>query len=328
MGLFQIGYRSYEGPRTHRAMRWLPITRTGTAIVAQSKLVRWITRFAYLPLFYLAPIFFFVGRATEPGGLEGPSGELSRQALPPGLVDLLQDDPSRLREAVWATSFAFMGSLQLWMVAVLTALVGPILISDDIRSRAFLIYFARPVSRLDYIVGKAGVNVSFLARVTLIPSLLLYAVSILFSPSLETILQTLPVLLKLILAGLGVIVPASLVMLTLSSIVRQPRYAAAGWISLCLFGAMVHPLLQSTQALQGAKWTFLLSPAETVRAFQFGLYDVRALIDEVGLSGDLEAIVEAVSSTQSGGLAAGWLLLVSLACLGFLMWRVEAPTRI
>ena len=206
--------------------------------------------------------------------------------------------------------------------------MGPILIANDHRSRAYLIYYARPISRLDYVVGKAGVIVSFLARVTLIPSLLLYGISILFSPSLETVLQTLPVLFKLVAASLGVIVPAALVMLALSSVVRQPRYAAAGWIVVCFFGSMAHLVLQQTQGLKGSAYTFLLSPAEVVRAFQFGLYDVASLAQEIEVDRDLADVLQAVSSRESAGIATLWLTFVSIGCLLFLLRRVEAPTRI
>ena len=80
--------------------------------------------------------------------------------------------------------------------------------ANDLRSQAFLIYFARPVSRLDYVIGKAGVLVGLLGAVTLLPSLMLYVLSILFSPSLDTIIQTAPVAGSLVLASLGTIVPA------------------------------------------------------------------------------------------------------------------------
>ena len=39
----------------------------------------------------------------------------------------------------------------------LVLLVGPELISQDLRFNAMPLYFARPVRRLDYFVGKLGV---------------------------------------------------------------------------------------------------------------------------------------------------------------------------
>ncbi len=328
MGLFQIGYRRYEGPRTKQSMRWLPITRTGVAIAGQSKLVTWITRFAFLPFLYLAPFFFLVGRLTDPAGATGPYATLSQGWLPPALRMQLANDPAELRVAIWSGVFAFMGAFQLWMVVVITALVGPILISNDHRSRAFLIYFARPVSRLDYVLGKAGIIISWLARVTLLPSLTLYAISILFSPSLETVMQTLPIVCFIILCSLGTIIPAALIMLSMSSLVRQPKYAAAGWIIMCFFGAMAHPVLQLTHGFEDSRWTFLLSPYDTIRAFQFGLYDVANKARDVGIDQDFAGVIETLTSSDSAGLAAGWLLFVSIACLLFLLRRVEAPTRI
>ena len=86
---------------------------------------------------------------------------------------------------------------------LVAAVAGPPLVANDLRTRTFLIYFARPVSRLDYVIGKTGVLVVLLALVTLLPSLMLYILSILFSPSLGTVVQTLPVAGTIVLASLG-----------------------------------------------------------------------------------------------------------------------------
>lgn len=330
MPLFQIGYRRYEGKRTSHALRWLPITRTGIAIAWRSKLLRRLVFVSFLPFLYFGWVFYVIGQITDPG--TDPNAlfyGLAHELFGSGLVNQLHDDPSAIRGAVWAMVFASFGSFfQLLMAGLVAAIAGPPLVANDFRSGAFLIYFSRPVSRFDYVVGKAGVLVSLLACVTLLPSLFLYVLSILFSPSFETLIQTAPVAAAMCLASLGTIVPVSLILLTLSSLTRQPRFATASWFVLVLFGMLSHLILRETRELADSGLTFLVSLPNTIRAFQLGLYDVAGRVDNLELNRDMHEVALALSSPDSPTVAAVWLGFISVCCVLFLLRRVDAPTRV
>jgi len=330
MPLFQIGYRRYEGERTSHAMRWLPITRSGLTIAWRSKLLRRLVFASFLPFLYFAWVFFVIGRITDPGtDPSAPFYELAREFLGEDMVLQLHEDPAVMRSAVWTVTFSFFGTyFQLGMAALVAAVAGPPLVANDLRTRAFLIYFARPVSRLDYVTGKAGVLIALLAMVTLLPSLVLYTFSILFSPSLDTIMQTLPVAGNIVLASLGTIVPASLIVLVLSSLTRRPRFATIAWLVVCFFGPLSHTILQHTRALQDSGWTFLLSLPHTVRAYQLGLYDVAGHTRELATRGDIGDLVEGLTTPDSALRAGIWLGIICITCVLILLRRVDSPTRI
>lgn len=330
MPLFQIGYRRYEGERTSHAMRWWPITRTGLTMAWRSKLLRRLVFVSFLPFLYFGWVFFVIGRITDPGtDPTAPFYQLATELFGERLVTQLHDEPAVIRSAVWTMVFSNFGTyFQVLMTALVAAVAGPPLVSNDLRTRAFLIYFARPVSRLDYAIGKAGVLVALLASVTLLPSLLLYSLSILFSPSLDTIAQTLPVAGTIVLATLGTIVPIALILLVLSSLTRQPRYAAVAWFVLCLFGPMAHMILQQTQGLRDNGWTFLLSLPHTVRTFQLGLYDVRGHAQNLDIRGDVASMMEGLTASDSPLRAGIWLAVLSVASVFILLRRVDSPTRI
>jgi ABC-2 type transport system permease protein len=57
----------------------------------------------------------------------------------------------------------------------MTFLIGPALISSDLRDNALPLYLARPLSRWEYLLGKACVLVGLLSAITWIPGLLLFA---------------------------------------------------------------------------------------------------------------------------------------------------------
>ncbi len=331
MPLFELGYRRYEGPRTPPRMRWWPITRWGLALAWRSKLLRRMVFVAFLPFLYFGPVFFAIGRITEPGGAvaRGPWRDIAASLLGNDLVRRLSEDVGSVRSAVWALVFATMGQfVQLQWLALVAAIAGPPLVANDLRTRAFLIYFSRPISRLDYVLGKAGTLGWLLCSVTLLPNLVLYVASIAFSPSLGTLMHTFPVAVEACLASLFAVVPCALLMLTLSALTRQPRFAAAAWAVVLIFGFVSHQVLSRTRALADAGWTFLLSPFHAVRAVQLGLYDVEGRLSGIELRGDARALAANLTSDHSPVLAGFFLVLVSLACFLILLRRVDAPTRV
>ena len=325
-----LSYRRYEGVRTHPATRWWPITRTGVAIAWRSKLLRRLVFLSFLPFVYFGWVFFAIGRLTDPtADLSTVSFDMIEDMLGRRLVSEIHANPADLREAVWAMVFgAFAKFAQPISAALVVAIVGPPLVANNLRSRTFLIYFSRPISPLDYVLGKAGVLIALLSSVTVLPAVTLYALSILFSPSLDTLVHTAPILATSVAAWLAVIVPVSLIALTLSSLTRQPRFATAAWFVLCLFGPLAHMALQQTPRLSGSGWTFLLSLPHTVWALHLGLYDVDGRFARVPGGGDLRGWTDHVVTTNSPGLAFAWLALLSVLCLILLLRRVDSPTRI
>ncbi|HVS17883.1 MAG TPA: hypothetical protein VMT18_04725 [Planctomycetota bacterium] len=330
MPVFHNGYRRYEGDFTHPRTRWLPIVRTGVTLAWRSKLLRRLVVVAHLPLLYFGLVFIAVGKLTDPGfdGGSGPWKDLAEGLWGPVITRLLQDDPAVVRTAVWSIVFSAFGStMHLGLTALAAAIAGPPLIARDTASRAFLLYFSRPVSFGDYILGKLGVLCVVLGLVTVSPTLVLYVLSIVLSPSLETFLHTLPVLGSAILAGLSLIVPAALVMLTLSSLVTQPRFAAAAWAVVCIFGLIFHHALVNAGNLHGEVWPRFFSLGDTTRSVSLWIYNVPSRLERVPGLERFEALDFVVP--PHGGLQS-FLFLVGLCvvCILVLRRRVSAPTRV
>jgi ABC-2 type transport system permease protein len=75
-----------------------------------------------------------------------------------------------------AKFFLTFCSFQGGMAYLLTALVGPNLVSPDLTNNALPLYFCRPFSRTEYVLGKMSVLMFLLSLITWIPGLLLFAV--------------------------------------------------------------------------------------------------------------------------------------------------------
>jgi ABC-2 type transport system permease protein len=80
-----------------------------------------------------------------------------------------------------ASFFQFFVNLQGGLAFFVTLLVGPPLVSRDLRNNALPLYLCRPFSRTEYVVGKMSVLVFLLSLITWIPQLLLF----IFQSSLE-----------------------------------------------------------------------------------------------------------------------------------------------
>src|SRR5262249_37668090 len=142
---------------------------------------------------------------------------------------------------------------------LLVALIGPGLISQDIRFNAIPLYFARPLRRIDYFLGKLGVIAFFLTAVAVFPAALAYFLGMCFSLDVSVVRDT----ARLFAAGIGygvvVVVSAGTLMLAISSLSRNSRYVGAIWIGIWFVSNVVAGALTG---LLREKWCPMASYTE------------------------------------------------------------------
>ena len=152
-------------------------------------------------------------------------------------------DPKHYRVEVWTICYHYFLLAELRFSMLLILLVGPNLISQDLRFNALPLYFSRPLRRIDYFVGKLGVIAAFIGMIVIVPSIIAYVLGLLFSLDITIVKDTFRVLLASIAYGLVIALSAGLLILALSSLSRNSRYVAlfwvaiwfsAGWWRLCL----------------------------------------------------------------------------------------------
>jgi ABC-2 type transport system permease protein len=132
--------------------------------------------------------------------------------------------------------FFYFMNVQGVLAFVLTAFTGPGLISPDIANGALPLYFCRPFSRAEYVLGKASVLAILLSQITWIPGLVLFAVqSSLAGP--EWAWQHLWIAGSLILSSLIWIAILSLLAMALSAWVKWRIVAGALLLAVLFFGA-------------------------------------------------------------------------------------------
>jgi ABC-2 type transport system permease protein len=152
MAVYKRGYERYEGRLTPEWSRSLTIARQAYRRVFDSRLLS-----TYLVLCLLGPavcaLIIYV-----------PHNEGALQMIPG--ARLLTIKPRFFLE--------FM-HVQGWLGFLLTAFIGPGLVSADLANNALPLYFSRPFSRAEYVVGKWLVLAILLSFITWIPGLMLFA---------------------------------------------------------------------------------------------------------------------------------------------------------
>ncbi|HEX7901304.1 MAG TPA: hypothetical protein VF950_26330 [Planctomycetota bacterium] len=331
MPVFELGYRHWEGERTSPWLRWTAISRTGISLAFRSKILRRLVFIAWAPLLYFGPFFFGVGYVTDSKLTIRERAEwtpMLRGVLGKDMAQRVQNDPESLRPLIWSVAFhRFIAVPQGLIMILLVAIAGAPLIAQDVGSKAFLVYFSKPITKWEYLLGKAGTVMFFILLVTLFPALVLYAVSIAVSPSMRAVGDTWTTVPRLFASAAAVSIPATALILFLSSLAREARYVAFGWIAIWALGETSYLILRTLPALQGSTWILLVSPWECVNAVTGAIFDVPSQIKELGINlrrGPRSLLL----SSSPAGPAAAWLAAVSLVCFAGLARRVSAPMRI
>ena len=129
---------------------------------------------------------------------------------------------------------------------VFPAVVAAGLLASDRRTGALQIYFARPVSRLAYLVGKVLAATFFVALTTAIPTFLLWLETVAFGSTATYTWQTWIAPLVIVGASALYALWSVALVLSLSSVMRRPAIVAIVAIGVHLLLEGVGAILANT----------------------------------------------------------------------------------
>jgi ABC-2 type transport system permease protein len=243
MPIFDQGYQHWSGHLSGHAWRWFAITRRGVRTALRSRLVRLALIIAWLPAVVLAFALCLWGLVERQSALI--------ESVKPMLTSLLGRPilagPREYRVEIWTLCFHYFLAWELWFSMVLVLLVGPNLISQDLRYNALPLYFSRPLRRIDYFVGKLGVIASLLGAVIVVPSIIAYLLGLLFSLDITIVRDTWRILLASVCYGMVIAISAGTFMLALSSLSRNSRYVALFWMCIWILTSTVSMVLMKVE---------------------------------------------------------------------------------
>lgn len=250
MPIHNLGYREWDGERLSGHSRWSVIAGIGIRRAWQSK---WLRRIAFVvwvpPLIYGILIFVFEQVLSSPAtsDLRELQGALDIFLPPEGAMALkytlaaLDEASSEqlltvIRPIFWKSVLLQLQRSQSIGMVLVVGLIAPPLISQDVRSRAFLLYFSRPLTRFQYIAGKFATVGAFLLVTCTLPQILLYIFAVLLSPDISVVAYTWDLPLRTMVASAATIIPTTMLALMLSSLTTETRFATFGWFTIWIFG--------------------------------------------------------------------------------------------
>jgi len=197
--------------------------------------------------------------------------------------------------------FHFM-SVQGVLAFLLTAFVGPGLISPDLANGALPLYFCRPFSRTEYVLGKSSVLAILLSQITWVPGLILFAMQAGLAGA-SWAWTHLWIAGSLIISSLIWISILSLLAMALSAWVKWRIVAGALLLAVMFFGAGFGQAINSVLQTQSGNF-----------------FNVAYLMATVWNS------LFRVDTEHAIPIAQAWtaLLLYCAICLGLLMRKVRA----
>lgn len=239
MPIFDQGYQHWSGKLSSHAWRWLAITRRGVRTALRRRSVRFALFVAWIPAIALVTALCLWGLVERQSVLI----ESVKPLLAPLLGQPILAGPRDFRVEIWTLAFHYFLSCELWFSMVLVLLVGPNLISQDLRYNALPLYLSRPLRRMDYFAGKLGVIVALLTAVMIVPALVAYLLGLLFSLDITIVRDTIGILLSAVVYGIVISFSLGMLMLALSSLTRNSRYVALMWMGLWILSSMVSTIL-------------------------------------------------------------------------------------
>lgn len=214
MAVYRRTYRPYSGALTPAWSRFLVLFRYSRRNVFRS---RFLTAFFVLCFFWPIASLVMIYLAHS-------ASFLLKLGLRPELLSI--DNKF----------FLLFMSVQGVLAFLLTAFAGPGLISPDLANGALPLYFCRPFSRAEYILGKSSVLAILISEITWVPSLILFMIQASFAGASWT-WDNFWIAGSLILSSLILIAILSLLAMAFSAWVKWRIVAGALLLAVMFFGA-------------------------------------------------------------------------------------------
>jgi ABC-type transport system involved in multi-copper enzyme maturation permease subunit len=300
MPVFEQGYRKYVGVKSAKprafAIAWENVR-------PRLRWWVWLLIFLLLIMPFSMLVFFVLIRANFVNQPFPPSGAAPQRFV---AFEMTGPTPTVMMEAFRASSLSFYWNvLDTFSVqsVILPAVACAGLFAADRRTGALQIYFARPVSRLDYLMGKVMAGAFFVSLTTVLPAILLWILNISFGSVSSFTWQTWIAPLA-ILGGSAFYALWTLgLILSLSSVMRRPAFVGITAIFVFWVAEALGKILSHT--FRDRAWS-VLQPTRAIGTMTTALFDV-----------DLPSWMNVPTAF---GIAVG----IPLALLAFTWWRIRA----
>ncbi|MEO8504640.1 MAG: hypothetical protein ABI609_12140 [Acidobacteriota bacterium] len=252
MAVVDRAWHGYKGELTPERWRFLVLPRFAWGDLFRSRILT-----AYYGLCCLVPLVFavLIYLRYNLGALAflGIQAENLERSLP---ID--------------GRFFALFLAVQTGMGFVFSAFIGPALVAPDLAHNALPLYFGRPFSRSEYVIGKFSSLAILLSAITWVPGLLLFGLQS-FMAGAGWGIANLRFAGAMLAGGLLWVLVTSLLALAISAWIRWRPVATALLFGISAVGAGIGA---AVWGIFRTSWGFLLSPGMLLRIVGADLFGV------------------------------------------------------
>jgi ABC-2 type transport system permease protein len=247
-------FRPYEGARTAPGRRWMVVARYAIAeALALKKTVALLVAAAF-PLLGGAIVIY----------LHHNLEAIKILALP--LKALVPID---------AKFFFWILTTQCWIAFLLTAAIGARVLVNDLRDNALPLYLSRPLTRVEYILGKAAAIATLTSLVTWVPSLTLVALQASLEPG--WLVANWWIAPAIFLGSWAAIPLFALVCLAVAAVLRRRAAAEAAFVALFFVVPLIARIFDEFLHVRWAMRFFLPAIFESIWSPLFRLQQSNGL---------------------------------------------------
>ena len=301
MAVYEQTYKPYAGKLTPEWSRFLIIPRHTLRGVFKSIVFTIFYIICFLPLLVEAILIYLHHNITALAIMNLNA----RQLIP---ID--------------GSFFQYFVSIQAGFAFFVALLVGPPLVSRDLRNNALPLYLCRPFSRTEYVLGKMSVLLILLSLVTWVPQSLMFLFQS-YLEGFEWFRSNLWIGAAIVISGLVWILVLALLSQTLSALLKW-RIVASG----AMLGVAFIPSVFATivNFIFKTRWANLLGLFEVMRNITAGLFGTFDRVSgRIQLSDVNDEIVQEILLIEPP-LWSSWamLFLFCAVCLAILHWKIKA----
>jgi ABC-type transport system involved in multi-copper enzyme maturation permease subunit len=243
--IYEQHYRRLDASIPLRSQRWIPIAREGLKALFSFRAYLALIAISWLPVFGRLVQVYFTTRFPE-----------ARRIVP--------IDDKFFFDACTQPQTMFM--------LLMAAYAGAGLIANDMRTGGLLLYLSRPLTLGDYILGKFAIVFASLSMVTLVPNLVLFFGARSLAPEVLGDWSNLLLIPKIVGYSLFMILPTAGMILVMSALARNARFAGLGFFFAYVGSQMAH---QIAWRATRSPYAGLISIQSSFRRVGEAIFDVK-----------------------------------------------------
>ncbi len=223
-----------EKPASVSSRRWV-IVSTSLRQLLRTRFFKILLFLAWTAgLLMAAAGFVFIQSLTTGGWLENLAFRFGPQAhaIVSAFCALVLLYPDICIAGLFTAVFWVHSFIGLWLSLIALTNLVPRLITRDRASNALIIYLSRPLTSLDYLLGKLGLIVALILLLWTGPLLFGWVLSMAFAPDSDFFVYSFPPLCHALLFNLIGLVSLAAIALAISSLGKSSRLVGPLWLGV------------------------------------------------------------------------------------------------